>query len=191
LKEPIGGPFESPPAGQHWLGPIQRLGPTMRRYDRSKEVDYCIIGVGAAGGVLAQRLARAGFSVVGLEAGPFWNTERDWVSDESGSHKLYWEDLRITGGTDPLAFGANNSGKGVGGALFIGLPSRPGFIHPISKSTRAMVWALIGPFGTKLCVPTMSSWNSRCPSRAQLTFRGDIRTAIHMAPIPWEALEMR
>ena len=64
---------------------------------------------------MLQRLARAGFSVVGLEAGPFWDTERDWVSDEAGSHKLYWNDLRITGGENPLVFGANNSGQGVGG----------------------------------------------------------------------------
>src|SRR6185437_10815904 len=30
-------------------------------------------------------------------------------------HNLYWNDLRITGGRHPLAFGANNCGKGVGG----------------------------------------------------------------------------
>jgi choline dehydrogenase-like flavoprotein len=87
----------------------------MRKFDQKDEVDYVIVGVGAAGGVLLQRLARAGFNVVGLEAGPFWDTERDWVSDEAGSHKLYWEDPRVTGGSDPLALGANNCGKGVGG----------------------------------------------------------------------------
>ena len=87
----------------------------MQRYGERDVVDYVIVGVGSAGGVLLQRLARAGFRVVGLEAGPFWDTERDWVSDEAGSHQLYWEDPRVTGGTDPLALGANNSGKGVGG----------------------------------------------------------------------------
>lgn len=87
----------------------------MRTYAHTEAVDYVIVGVGSAGGVLLQRLARAGFRVVGLEAGPFWNPERDWVSDEAGSHKLYWEDPRVTGGSDPLALGANNSGKGVGG----------------------------------------------------------------------------
>ena len=46
---------------------------------------------------------------------PFWDTERDWVCDEAGSHKLYWTDPRITGGSDPLALGANNCGHGVGG----------------------------------------------------------------------------
>jgi len=66
------------------LGSLQYLHAPMRKFDEKHEVDYVIVGVGAAGGVLLQRLARAGFSVVGIEAGPFWNTERDWVSDEAG-----------------------------------------------------------------------------------------------------------
>ena len=94
---------------------MQTLRAPMRRFSAQDVVDYCIVGVGSAGGVLAQRLARAGFRVVALEAGPFWDTEKDWVSDEKGSHQLYWNDLRITGGTHPLALGDNNSGKGVGG----------------------------------------------------------------------------
>ncbi|MGB6845475.1 MAG: GMC family oxidoreductase [Candidatus Acidiferrales bacterium] len=112
-KSPFGA-FEMPER-DHMLGAIQRIKVPMRRYRNVQQVDYCIIGVGSAGGVLLQRLARAGFSVVGLEAGPFWDTERDWVSDEAGSHRLYWNELRITGGADPLSFGANNSGRGVGG----------------------------------------------------------------------------
>ena len=114
-KEPILGPFAPPRNGKHMLGSLKYLHAPMRKFDEKHEVDYVIVGVGAAGGVLLQRLARAGFSVVGIEAGPFWNTERDWVSDEAGSHKLYWEDPRVTGGSDPLALGANNCGKGVGG----------------------------------------------------------------------------
>src|ERR1700693_1692794 len=88
---------------RHRLGSMQTIDFPMRRYSENKEVDYLIVGIGAAGGVLLQRLARAGFEVVGMEAGPFWDTERDWVSDEVGSHQLYWEDLRITGGKNPLA----------------------------------------------------------------------------------------
>jgi choline dehydrogenase-like flavoprotein len=97
------------------VGALQQIHMPMRRFKNSDLVDYVIIGVGAAGGVLLQRLARAGFNVVGLEAGPFWDTERDWVSDEIGSHQLYWTDPRVTGGSDPLALGANNCGRGVGG----------------------------------------------------------------------------
>ncbi len=115
MKSPLFGPFKSRRNGRHDLGPMQHIDGPMRRYKNSAEVDYLIIGVGSAGGVLLQRLSRAGLKVVGLEAGTFWDTERDWVSDEAGSHKLYWEDPRVTGGTDPLALGANNCGKGVGG----------------------------------------------------------------------------
>ncbi len=113
--KPLGGKFSPPNDNLHRLGPMQTLPTPMRRYEPNEEVDYCIVGVGSAGGVLSQRLSRAGFKVVALEAGPFWDTERDWVSDEAGSHKLYWTEPRVTGGTDPLALGANNCGRGVGG----------------------------------------------------------------------------
>jgi choline dehydrogenase-like flavoprotein len=101
----------------------------MHRHPPGEEVDYVIVGVGAAGGVLLQRLARAGFKVLGMEAGPFWDTERDWVSDEAGSHQLYWEDKRVIGGKDPLALGANNCGKGVGGGSVHWAAFTPRF-HP-------------------------------------------------------------
>ncbi len=115
MKKPLFGMFGKDGAGKHMLGAMQSLHAPMREFRDTDEVDYVVVGVGSAGGVLLQRLARAGFNVVGLEAGPFWDTEKDWVSDEAGSHKLYWEDPRVTGGADPLALGANNCGKGVGG----------------------------------------------------------------------------
>ncbi len=98
------------------LSPDWILDTEMREYKPQETVDFCIIGSGAGGGVLAQRLARYGFSVVVLEAGPWHDSEEDMVSDEAGSARLYWNDLRITGGTDPLELGANNSGRGVGGS---------------------------------------------------------------------------
>lgn len=79
-------------------------------------VDFCIIGAGAAGGVLAAKLSKAGFSVVVLDAGPHWNPMHDFVSDETASRKLFWTDERITGGEDPVELGSNNSGTGVGGS---------------------------------------------------------------------------
>jgi choline dehydrogenase-like flavoprotein len=115
LKEPLLGSFGAPRSKKHMVGALQSIHLPMRRFREYEEVDYAIVGVGSAGGVLLQRLARAGFNVVGLEAGPFWDTERDWVSDEAGSHDLYWTEPRVTGGSDPLALGANNCGKGVGG----------------------------------------------------------------------------
>ena len=79
-----------------------------------EEVDFCIVGAGAAGGVLGAKLAEAGFSVVMLDAGPHWDPTRDFVSDELGSRQLFWTDERITGGRDPVELGSNNSGRGVG-----------------------------------------------------------------------------
>jgi choline dehydrogenase-like flavoprotein len=76
---------------------------TMRRYPESAEVDLVIVGAGAGGSVLAQRLARAGWQIVILEAGPFWHPDEDWVSDEAGSHELYWTQQRIIGYEDLLA----------------------------------------------------------------------------------------
>jgi len=97
------------------LSPDWILDTDMREYPTGQAVDFVIVGCGAGGGVLAQRLARYGFSVVVLEAGPWHDTEDDMVSDEAGSGPLFWNDLRITGGTEPLELGANNSGRGVGG----------------------------------------------------------------------------
>ena len=114
---PVGGPFAevSEDHSTKHLGAMQQIKLPPRRFKDSDLIDYAIVGVGSAGGVLLQRLTRAGFKVVGFEAGPFWDTERQWVSDEAGSRNLYWNDLRITGGKDPLALGSNNSGRGVGG----------------------------------------------------------------------------
>ena len=112
---PLGGAWTKPTSKRHLLGPMQQITVPPRRFKDTDLIDFAIVGVGSAGGVLLQRLARAGFKVAGFEAGPFWDTERDWVSDEAGSHRLYWNDLRITGGEHPLALGSNNSGKGVGG----------------------------------------------------------------------------
>ena len=89
----------------------------MATYADNHPVDLVIVGAGAGGATLAQRLARRGWKVVVLETGPFWDPDEDWVSDEAGSHKLYWTDERITGGGDPVELGKNNSGRGVGGSM--------------------------------------------------------------------------
>lgn len=129
MKNPLFGSFKDDQGQHHMLGPIQKLDFPMHRFAPNEEVDVCIVGIGSAGGVLLQRLARAGFRTVGIEAGPFWDTERDWVSDESGSSKLYWNALRITGGSDPITLGANNSGHGVGGGSVHWAAFTPRF-HP-------------------------------------------------------------
>ena len=103
---------------------------TMRRYRDEDEVDLVVVGAGAGGSVLAQRLARAGWRIVMLEAGPFWHPDQDWVSDEAGSHALYWTQKRILGGDDPIELGKNNSGRGVGGSMVHYAGYTPRF-HPM------------------------------------------------------------
>ncbi|HEV8217246.1 MAG TPA: NAD(P)-binding protein, partial [Gemmatimonadaceae bacterium] len=51
------------------------------QYKPEDEVDFVIVGSGAAGGVVAKELSTAGFKVVVLEQGP-WRSERDFVHDE-------------------------------------------------------------------------------------------------------------
>ena len=106
----------------------------MRRYADSDEVDIAIVGCGAGGGVLTQRLARAGWRVVAFDAGPFWDPDRDWVSDEAGSAHIYWTEPRVIAGHDPVPLGSNNSGRGVGGSMvhFAGYTPR---FHPSDFAT--------------------------------------------------------
>ncbi|MGI8613194.1 MAG: GMC family oxidoreductase [Nocardioidaceae bacterium] len=107
----------------------------MRRYDDNDEVDAVIVGCGAGGGTMLQRLAHAGWRVVALDAGPFWDPDRDWVSDEAGSHHLFWTEPRVLAGTDPVPLGSNNSGRGVGGSMVHYAGYTPRF-HPSDFATR-------------------------------------------------------
>ena len=88
----------------------------MAQFPDGEAVDFAIVGSGAGGATLAAKLAESGFSVVVFDAGPFWRPLDEFASDELEQQKLYWTDPRITGGEDPIALGANNSGRGVGGS---------------------------------------------------------------------------
>jgi choline dehydrogenase-like flavoprotein len=119
---------------QHKRG-LQNLD-RMRRYSQAETVDLVVVGAGAGGTTLAQCLARAGWRIVLLEKGPFWDPDRDWVSDEKGSSKIYWTDTRIISGSDPVEMGKNNSGVGVGGSMthFAGYAPR---FHPSDFEVRS------------------------------------------------------
>lgn len=88
----------------------------MRQFPEDETVDFAIVGTGAGGGVLAAKLAEAGFSVVAFDAGPFFRPLSDFASDEREQDKLYWTDDRISAGEDAIEFGSNNSGRAVGGS---------------------------------------------------------------------------
>ena len=118
----------------------------MRRFDQDEVVDAIVVGCGAGGGVLTQRLARRGWKVVAFDAGPFWDPDRDWVSDEAGSHGLYWNEPRVISGGDPVALGNNNSGRGVGGSMvhFAGYAPRfhPSDFHTYSSDGVGADWPI-------------------------------------------------
>jgi choline dehydrogenase-like flavoprotein len=111
-----------------------RLRSDMRRFADEEEVDLVVVGCGAGGSTMIQRLARRGWKVVALDAGPFWDPDTDWVSDEAGSHHLYWTEPRVISGSDPVPLGSNNSGRGVGGSMVHYAGYTPRF-HPSDFET--------------------------------------------------------
>lgn len=87
-----------------------------RTYSPNDFVDAVVIGTGAGGAPLLARLAQAGKRVVALEAGQEKNPKTDYATDERAQNFLFWNDERLSAGQDPLAFGSNNSGTGLGGS---------------------------------------------------------------------------
>lgn len=94
----------------------------------SERYDAVVIGTGAGGAPLLARLAKAGLKVVALEAGAE-HPPSLMATDELAQQGLYWTDERLSAGADPVAFGRNNSGCGVGGSTlhFTAFTPRP---HP-------------------------------------------------------------
>ncbi len=86
-----------------------------RTHAEQDEVDVVVVGTGAGGAPLIARLARAGLRVVALEAGQAWDAAREFATDEQAQEGLFWNDERLSAGADPVPFGRNNSGCGVGG----------------------------------------------------------------------------
>lgn len=88
----------------------------MNTFSTADIIDAVVIGTGAGGAPLLSRLAKAGLKVVALEAGEHWSAAKDFATDELSQSKLFWTDERLSAGKDPIHFGNNNSGIGVGGS---------------------------------------------------------------------------
>lgn len=70
----------------------------MRQFTPTTEVDFVVIGSGAAGGIMAKQLSRAGFSVVVLEQGGWGKYGRDheYNKDEWINRNLPLEDRLLS-----------------------------------------------------------------------------------------------
>jgi len=66
---------------EHTHPPLAPLQQSTVHYRPNDEVDFVIVGSGAAGGVVAKELSTAGFRVIVLEQGP-WRDEREFPHDE-------------------------------------------------------------------------------------------------------------
>ena len=86
--------------------------------------DVVIMGAGAAGALLAARLAEAGKSVVVLEAGPAWRLA-DLISSQIWARRIKWGGAPVlSGGSLPVGHNFNG-GSGLGGAALHHYASYP------------------------------------------------------------------
>ena len=140
--------LSTPRASQGRAPDVMRRGAwtQMREFDDDELVDFAIVGTGAGGGTLACKLAEYGFSVVALDAGPYWRPLEDFASDEHHQTKLYWTGERIVDGEVKLQMGANNSGRSVGGSTvhfaMVSLRFRPEWFKSRSLLGYGVDWPL-------------------------------------------------
>jgi choline dehydrogenase-like flavoprotein len=140
-----------------------------------KKTQILIVGLGAGGSVLFGKLAEAGFAVAAIEAGPHWDSDADFTSDERDMEKTRWHDPRESCGDDPLDICGSTSGKGVGGGTihYTGMALR---LHPSDFRTKTedgvgVDWPIdydeLEPFYTEVeyalpvSGPDDFPWNSR------------------------------
>ena len=160
-----------------------RLRADMRRYAPDDEVDVVIVGAGAGGATLGQRLARAGWSVVLLDAGPFWDPDSRLGQRRTRVPRAVLDrtppDRRGRPGSAGLQQ-LRSRRRRVDGALRRLHPAVPS--RPTSTPTAATGWAPTGPSSTPTCAPTTSRSRPNFPWPVR-TGRGATRTAIRTARI--------
>src|SRR6201996_2271740 len=115
----------------------------MKKYNPSEEVDFVVIGSGAAGAVMAKELATAGFSVVVLEQGPWgaYGHEQDYNKDELSNRFPSQEDMLMTDPKrQPNTFRRNANEKATRGGHSYGCVVGGGTITYGASSWRHLPW---------------------------------------------------
>ncbi len=150
------------------------MNPEQPKYKTSEEVDFVIIGSGAAGGILAKELSGNGYRVVVLEQGPYL-TEKDFVHDEikvlnqdllTNHPELQPNTFRKTPDEKAKPQRALVYGRLVGGtsvhftANFWRFHEIDFTEHTRFGPRRARRWP-IGPSPTPISSPTTRKWNGR------------------------------
>lgn len=163
----------------------------MRTYRPSDEVDFVVVGSGAAGGVMAYELARIGFSVVVLEQGP-WLTERDFSHDPLDFR--YRPEKRLTNtAQQPQTRRPNENSTAMKGEYInYGRVVGGGTVHytgnywrcPEIEFERALVWACqtdralrTGPSHTRSSSRTTRKWIGRSEFPVWRAIRSSRRAA--------------
>src|SRR6266566_6559824 len=97
-------------------------------------VDAVVVGAGACGGLVAKELAKAGMSVVVLEAGKRYDPRVDLRNSEANGGKIQWGEPRVYTGKHAVA---PKAGMGVGGGTLTWLGVMPRF-HPEDFRTKTL-----------------------------------------------------
>jgi choline dehydrogenase-like flavoprotein len=82
---------------------MRQVTPKMRQFTPATDVDFVVVGAGAAGGIMAQELSIAGFTVVVLEQGGWgcYGHEQDYNKDEL-LDRSYPDEANTLTSTSPL-----------------------------------------------------------------------------------------
>ena len=163
----------------------------MHRHPPGEEVDYVIVGVGAAGGVLLQgshgRASRCSD----------WKPALSGIQRAIGSatrpvHTSFTGKTNASRGAKILSLSAPIiAAKGSAEGPFTGLHSRPGCIRLILKCTRRTEseWTGQFPIGISSLITNCSSW--KCQWQARHIILGAIPMVMPSGPIPWAASATR
>jgi gluconate 2-dehydrogenase alpha chain len=76
----------------------------------TRHSDVVIVGLGAAGAIVARELAEAGFKVLGIEKGPYRRSDEFWLKFDELRYSVRYG-LSPTMDTDPITWRPNDQTK--------------------------------------------------------------------------------